>query len=571
MKQQNRHRIAFAAVLLLALCIADQFDLFHMTRFQLDRRDTERPGFNATVFAFTYMACIAGLVALLLHPWRFVRIISLALGGFLTAVHVGFRAVNDSGFGHHEAAILWSESAFAPDALAFFAPGYMGAVSAVAVSTVAFGFWARQAAFRRGGLVLLLLALGVAWAADRVVDRSFGKVYQAPAPVRVPLLARWAWLHSVPYYGRRDEPNLETKEPPVASHLVLVMDESISGHWLGINGGHPETTPWLGGPDSRVFNFGIASAISNLSSSTNLLLQAGLSADALPDTELRSLRDANLFAYMSGAGFRTALFDAQSYSSRPPNFMTQFDLEGIDTHRQVREVHPELPEHALDAVTIEWTVEQIESAERSFTYVLKNGAHLPYSDKFSPQIAVFHAAPGAGDLARTRTAYRNAIAWSTDRYLMELSQALEKLGREVLVVYTADHGQSLGSTNSPNARRFTPHATSVDPPSSQAAIPLLMLAFGESTRAQVRDLFVPELLDQTSQFEIFPTMLELAGYTRADATAGRAPSLFDAGTPRGDRFFVSGNIFSREGGFYILNRSMGNACFLNQFKSPTPE
>ena len=39
----------------------------------------------------------------------------------LAAVQVGFAAVNGTGFTHHEAALLFTETAFVPDALRFFA------------------------------------------------------------------------------------------------------------------------------------------------------------------------------------------------------------------------------------------------------------------------------------------------------------------------------------------------------------------------------------------------------------------------------------------------------------------
>ena len=54
---------------------------------------------------------------------------------------------------------------------------------------------------------------------------------------------------------------------------------------------------------------------------------AALAADLGALLADRELRNANVFDYLARAGFRTALIDAQSYSRRPPNLMTRFDLE----------------------------------------------------------------------------------------------------------------------------------------------------------------------------------------------------------------------------------------------------
>ena len=139
-----------------------------------------------------------------------------------------------------------------------------------------------------------------------------------------------------------------------------------------------------------------------------------------------------------------------------------------------------------------------------------------------------------------------------------------------LVVYTADHGQSLAEPEWDASSRVTPHATELDPPSAQASVPLLLLAFGSGTRAEMAERFHAELRDRVSAFEIFPTLLESAGYDRNEIQMAFAPSLFDASAERGVRIFASGNIFAREGGFYILNPGMGSSCHLNVFQTPRP-
>ena len=565
------HRTSLAARVLFLVAVGavvvwqDGLAVYRNAAFQLARADVENPVFNALVYVATYAICIAAIAALLLHPWRSLRWFGFVSVAAFASVHMGFAAVNGSGFDHHEAALLWSEFQFASSALEFFALRFAGPVALSLAVWSVLALVGSRLALRRGGWALLAVALVAGYAAVTVTRVTFGKVYQFPLAVRVPVLAHWAYTHRLPFYGERAAPRLRPTVPPLTDHIIVVMDESVSGHWLGANGATPDTTPWLSSEPPGVFNYGIASAISNLSSSSNLLLQAGIRADRLPDRDLHALRDANLFSYMSAAGFRTAFIDAQSYSRQPPNLMTQFDIDALDVYWQLRQLEPGLPEHAVDGASLPRLREILERAPRSFSYVLKNGAHLPYSDKFPPS----RVRAGQWRASQTLRDYLAVVQWSSDDYLHSLAGMIEASGKEALVFYTSDHGQSLEEPGD-ERRNVTPHATEIDPPSAQASVPLILLAFGERTRAAIGQRFHPELRDRVSAFEIFPTLLESAGYAREDLGADFAPSLFDADAPRGERVFASGNVFAQEGGFYILNPDMGNRCYLNAFEAPAP-
>jgi hypothetical protein len=106
-------------------------------------------------------------------------------------------------------------------------------------------------------------------------------------------------------------------------------------------------------------------------------------------------------------------------------------------------------------------------------------------------------------------------------------------------------------------------------------VPLLLLAFGPRTRAALADRFDARLVDGASAYEIFPTVLQAAGYAPADTAGHYPPSLFERDAVRGPRTFVSGNIFGANPGAYVLNRGVGDDCFVNDFdvasvRSPSP-
>ncbi len=103
----------------------------------------------------------------------------------------------------------------------------------------------------------------------------------------------------------------------------------------------------------------------------------------------------------------------------------------------------------------------------------------------------------------------------------------------------------------------------------QASVPLLLLAFGPHTRAALAQRFDPRLVDRASDFEIFPTVLQAAGYAAADTRRFFPPSLFESESERAPRAFLSGNIFARDGEYYVLtnqwNPDLGSACYVNPF------
>jgi glucan phosphoethanolaminetransferase (alkaline phosphatase superfamily) len=564
--------LAASFVVLVGACAVDQLEILRTAWFQLERQDTARPMWNAAIYLAAYLTAVLGITVAVCHR-RAVRVAAIALSVGAACIQAALAAVNGVGFTHHEASLLLTEWDFLGDALGFFLPRYWLAAG-VALLGGALAVWlALRLGPRLRSWLWLALPLASAVVGQQVIDQTFGKVYQFPAPLRIALLTAWAWEHRLPVYADREAPYFEPRQAPLANHIVLVVDESISGHWLGVNGAPIDTTPWLSSRPGGVFNYGIASAISNLSSSSNIVLQTGLGPDALPDRELRALRGPNVFAYLSAAGFHTALIDAQTYSDSPPNLMTGFDLRRIDTVLRLREAEVGLPEYAVDFAALPRVLALIEGHPRSFVYLIKTGAHLPYEDKSPPEERPF--ADGASEGSRAiRESYWNTIRWTTDRFLFELSRELQSTGQEVLVIYTSDHGQWLADEQTLD-RKISPHATVFDPPDEQASVPLLLLAFGPRTRAAVAERYSTALVDAASAYQIFPTVLQAAGYAPADTGRRYPVSLFERDALRTRRTFVSGNIFGTNAGAYVLNRTVGDDCFVNDFdvdavRSPSP-
>ena len=109
-----------------------------------------------------------------------------------------------------------------------------------------------------------------------------------------------------------------------------------------------------------------------------------------------------------------------------------------------------------------------------------------------------------------------------------------------------------------------PHAVPADPPAQQASVPLILFASARDAHAALASLYQPSLRNRASAFEIFSSLLQLAGYDYGQIREYYEPSIFDAQAPRTQRHFVSGNLFGIGGHFY-QNELIQDATYVNAF------
>lgn len=532
----------------------DDFGLFRMGHYLLTREDIGNSGFTALAFVAPCLLGFVGLVLLHGHARSTVRYGAHALAIVSIGVFYGFSAVSERGFTITEASLMWAELEFLPSALGFFFWDY---IPVVAPSLIAIGlaeWFARTRLPRLQSLWLVTIPLLAAGLFYSLLSRTDAKVDQFPIPIRVPVLMLYAYTH--------DAANLEVREPiffepahaPVVDHIVLLIDESIRSDALSLNGGQWSTTPYLESISNVILNYGTASSIANLSAPANIILQSGLRPDQLPDQELLSLRNPSLFSYMQQAGFHSVLINAQNALTRPPNFMSDHDIQGLDEYVQVKLLEDAIPDHMVDMRVPALIARIVSGHPRSFSYVIKNGAHFPYTNKFPEDGRVFAPSDFSEQLTeRQRTVlaeYMNTVRWSVDVLIHDLVTALESTGREALIIYTSDHGQSLYETTNTQGRRIRGHGHHDEPPIEQAMVPFFLLPLGQDARTKLSTLYDPALVDRLSAFEFFPSLLYLAGYDEQELRGTYHHTIFDKSADRGARVFVSGNHFGADGPLY---------------------
>lgn len=552
--------LGFTLVLSCWLVAVEGFDLLADVGFQQWRRDADEPMKRAAIVGGAWAISALCLSIVCCHANSIVRRIAFSWLFVTTAITLSYRGLNGVGFRLHEAILMLTEANYAADSLRFFFGRYAVWIAGALLSTWLLAFLAARTTARIRPLWLCLLPLLGLWICREVQIGTEGKVQAFPTPFRVPLLMMHANEQRFPFYGEREAPAFATGQAPVASHIVLIVDESVSGDLLAINGGVEGTTPFLdelATTSAGFFNWGVVSSISNLSSTTNIVLQSGLQPNQLPDTALQSLMSPSVFNYMKQAGFSTYYFDAQTYAE-PSNYLTRFDVDALDGFFQILRLEAGASKYELDRRIIERLAVRIESDDQSFSYVLKSGAHIHYEGRYPESERFFEPTLEAGELIKmdfrgadrkkTLNSYLNTLRWTVDGFWRELVSSLEATGKDVIVIYTSDHGQSLLEASRPDGsvERLS-HNTPEDPPSLQAMVPLFAFAVGDGARGWLKERFDPTLRDAIDQFAIFPSLLVAAGYDEASVRARHGPNMFDREAARETRFFGSGDHLGRTG------------------------
>lgn len=532
----------FGGLLFVVLCLAAFLgtdpgfsELAWQYQYVMDRSG---PSVTA-VYIGAYLAAAVGWALLMASRRTWIRWITTALTAVGLCVHLGVWAINGYGYELWEARMFFHEVAHAGDAATTFGAGTLGAVAAgfgITAALVLVRGWTRARTRFPAWLLLPLAAAPMTF----VIARTDGEISAFPPPLKVPVVTI---IGNLPrdVIGERRPPTLKPIATPLVPHVLFIIDESVRGDLLGINGG-PPTTPWLSANASRLLNFGVACAATNSSAPSNMVIQSGIQPKALEKDAPSAMTMPNVFQYARAAGYRTSYLLGQPL--RYWYYMNPSDLDDLDQLVQPPDIGRETPRHEIDRRMLDLAVKETARDVPTFTYLLKLGAHFPYGDKrpdgyWPLEETLF---PDEPDEERREMLddYARSLKYVVDDYFAALLPRLE--GRDVIVVYTSDHGQSLLE----GGIRAT-HGVGRNPPIAQANVPLFMVGTSERVRRLISARVGAgglRLKGRATHFEIFPTLLTLMGYGLSDVEREYGPTLFTSDGSR-ERRFLSGDPFKK--------------------------
>lgn len=363
-------------------------------------------------------------------------------------------------------------------------------------------------------------------------------ITEMPVPIKLPGMF-YAVLHKKLYYGPRDQVTFTPKTAGVG-HLIFIVDESVRGDLLSVNGFTKPTTPYLKSIAKNYFNYGITSSAANCSAPSNILLQTGVNETQIPDKESRILKTPTLFQYAKKAGYKTFYIPVRGTPGEYSDLMSKYDFEAIDKAIYINNAYPERPRIEADFLLEKEIVKIIKehSNEKVFIYALKEGSHFLYKDAYPPYAAKF--ADQSGDrLTNLRNSYYNSLIWVVDNFLKTLLHDLKDV--KTTIVYTSDHGQGLGESgdSSTHCKPATPHQ-------GQGDVPLFL--FGtKGANNQLREMAKPMFqknIDNVSHFNLFPSLLVMMGYEESMLNTKYPKTIFQ-NLKNQKRIFLSGDLWGK--------------------------
>lgn len=335
------------------------------------------------------------------------------------------------------------------------------------------------------------------------------------APIKAPLVLREYLTEYQSLPERKLAANILPTKPASYQTIIWIIDESISGNYLSVNGYQQANTPFLDSFKSHanLQNYGVVAPISNCSNTSNLFLRIGLTSAVQQDFKTAKNSLPTIFQYAKQANFETHLIDAQIAPGEMQNNLTGQDLKFIDHHLAFpRSIHPQDRDQALLKELKRLLANQAN--QNQFIVAVKWGAHWPYSLAYPAQQTLFKPA-ATESLTEMSTknreiltnSYLNALHYSVDYFLQGL--LAKPLMDNQVIFYTSDHGQSLFEQEHSPLTHCHYASDPKELPLGEFKVPLML--FAHEAKANF-----PKLENRLyTQEQIFPSTLQLFGYDRA--------------------------------------------------------
>lgn len=439
------------------------------------------------------------------------------------------------GFSVHQLLVAINEKSHIFDAIQTF---YFGTIKSMLVVVLLFILvYSIRKYYKKRFFYLPLFMLFVSLTSGDYVNWKLGGYsYNYPSIIKVPSIIFDAYiagyLNTPVHKGDKVTTAIENRSE--YNNIILIVDESIRGDYLSINGYKVKTTPYLDSL-SNVVSLGVISSVANNSASSNYILRNGVLLSELPDKEHLTLSKPTIFSYAKNAGFVNVFADAQAYENSLQNYMSKHDLDDVDfflTHKN--EESDPIRDHTMLS-----KINKIlqEKDKKHFVYFVKAGAHFPWQKTYPIANEVYKPAldtiEGLSFKKRKRAVntYQNAVRWSSDDFFLDFFKRVNM--KNTLVIYTSDHGQNIVENNT-----TITHGLALNPPSTMAAVPLLIF---DNNISRIKEKMKNVNNKKFSQYQLFPTLLSTFGYSNEVVHQYGVPFWQDYNN---SQYFYSGEIFS---------------------------
>lgn len=341
---------------------------------------------------------------------------------------------------------------------------------------------------------------------------------------------------SIFYNSSRDSVTFYSPTKPT-NNIVFIVDESVRGDYLSLNGYEKPTTPFLNELNQKGFikNWGVAVSGTTCSMTSNNLLLTGL--NKLPDTDFKTYQLPTIFQYAKAMGYKTIYYDGQVetvWNGKPS------DADYIDKKITVKEfINNNLYE--TDAEIAKQIKETINQSDGNFILINKRGVHKPYQLSYPISQTIWLPTEtddnttafylNHSNAEKIINTYNNAILYNSQIFFRTLVDG-DKIPTNAFFVYTSDHGQSLLEGGA-----IASHCSNTK---MEAAVPLFIISAPQN---------LPDEIDtnyKASHENIFATLLDLMKFPENERKFDYSISLLKAkATDSKPRYYFVGDLFGR--------------------------
>jgi glucan phosphoethanolaminetransferase (alkaline phosphatase superfamily) len=260
--------------------------------------------------------------------------------------------------------------------------------------------------------------------------------------------------HLQKYHGPRDDlPSFHAPQRPLDS-IIYVIDESVRGSNLSLNGYPRATTPFLQSLETRglLKNLGICVAASSFSHVSNAYLITG--HNVFPDNEFRTDKNPTIFDYAKKMGYETLYIDVnQIYLYSLLKAAGDGPVRALDrwmNDKTFKELQIDL-ETMKDVGVASMLSTLLNEKSGYFILVNKKGLHFHYRNNYPDDMSstIWKPVMKASQSIDTSTAgreklvntYDNGIRFQVDEFFREFVS--KTTNQNYAMLYTSDHGQTL--------------------------------------------------------------------------------------------------------------------------------
>lgn len=491
------------------------------------------------LYSLIYLLCCIAifLIFYLKNIWvSNILILFLSLAFFTEYI---FKSVNGGQIGYDDFLMIFNSSEHVLDVLSLFQK-YVLVYILLFISLVILRLSIKKFAFLSLKKYFVLFAVSLL-SAYFVVKVSNGHRVSFPSLQKMIVLSFYTFNHKL-YAGKRIA--LNEKNNPIGSveHILLIVDESIRGDLLEINGGKNPNTPFLKSIiNEKILNFGVSYSGAVCSDYSNIILISGIQLKDLPDLDSKSRKVPQIFQYAKKAGYHTSYIDCQSYDNSPDGYLTDDDLSYIDANIQVKPHFPNSYSYENDRNALKFLQNNLKNP-KSFTYLVKYGCHFPFNNTYPNIQQVFKPVKDMTSWNRDSkqgilNSYNNAILWAVDGFWQKLDSIVADYP-DLVVIYTSDHGQNIFDDEQITAT----HCYKGPAPAVMAKVPLFIYS---PDMAKIQHFKSQAIMQNHpySHFQIFPTAIDLMGY-KGTSNVNPASNLLNGYLSLTD-YFTSGDIYGR--------------------------